>query len=116
MTNLINAYMSECMFLIKTKAPDGMGGMINVWTDGAKFEAAIGKDNTTAGRVAEQEGVTAIYTVTVKKNIMLEPFDVFRRLSDGKVFRVMSSIVDNVTPPSSGMNIGQVSAEEYIPV
>jgi hypothetical protein len=64
-------------------------------------------------RVAAVQGVTALYTVTTEKNINLQYHDVFRRASDGKVFRVTSDGDDKKTPASASLNMRQVSAEEW---
>lgn len=110
---LFEIMMEPCVFMEKHRESDGMGGLITVWTEGAEFNAAIGKDSTTAGRLAEKEGVTEIYTVTVYKGTPIAPFDVFKRVRDGKIFRATSDIRDNETPPPATFQIGQVSAEAY---
>jgi hypothetical protein len=43
----------------------------------------------------------------------LEYHEVFRRLDDGKVFRVTSDGDDKFTPASAGLNMRQVTAEEF---
>jgi hypothetical protein len=40
---------------------------------------------------------------------------VFRRESDGKIFRVTSDGDDKKTPPSAGLDMRQVTAEEFVP-
>lgn len=110
---LFESMMETCVFMEKRRVPDGLGGIVLEWEEGAEFPAAIGKDSTTAGRVAEKEGVSEIYTVTVYKGMPLSPFDVFKRKRDGKVFRVTSDIIDNETPQPASFHIGQVSAEAY---
>ena len=57
---------------------------------------------------------TALYTVTTKKAINLQYHDVFKRLTDSKIFRVTSDGDDKHTPKSAGLNMRQVSAEEWI--
>ena len=59
------------------------------------------------------EGVTGVYTVTTAKNVNLQFHDVFKRLSDGKVFRVKTDGDDKKTPKSAGLNMRQVRAEEW---
>lgn len=111
--SLIDVMMEECVMLDKRTVSDGMGGFSHEWVEGAKFRAAVIKDNTLAARVAEKQGVTELYTVTVDKGLTLQYHDVFRRLSDGYTFRVTSNITDSETPSVSTFHIGQVTAERW---
>lgn len=111
--SLIDDFTSECAMIDKRSVPDGYGGFDPAWVEGAKFNAAITLDNSMQSRIAEQQGVTALYTVTTKKNINLQYHDVFKRLSDGKIFRVTSDGDDKATPISANLNMRQVSAEEW---
>lgn len=108
---LIDAYMTDCVIMDRTTVPDGIGGKTNVWTDGAAFQAAIVKDTTLAARTAEKQGVTEVYTVTVSKAMALEFHDVFKRVSDGAIFRVTSNVIDSKTPSVASFQFGQVNAE-----
>lgn len=111
--SLIDEFTSKCTMLDKVTESDGYGGVITHWVDGANFDAAIVLDTSMESRVAEQQGVTALYTITTKKNINLQYHDIFRRDSDGKVFRVKSDGDDKHTPASATINMRQVTAEEF---
>lgn len=111
--SLLSEAMTACTMIDKSTVADGYGGFDTVWTDGAGFQAAIILDNSMQARIAEKEGVTALYTVTTAKSIDLQYHDVFRRVSDGKIFRVTSDGDDKHTPESAGLNMRQVSAEEW---
>ena len=111
--SLIDDFTNECAMIDKRSVPDGYGGFTPAWVIGAKFNAAITLDNSMQSRIAEQQGVTALYTVTTTKNINLQYHDVFKRLSDGKIFRVTSDGDDKATPISANLNMRQVSAEEW---
>lgn len=111
--SLIDSYTTECVLLEKSRVPDGEGGWTTAWTEGAAFSAAITVDSTLQARVAQQEGVTSVYTVTVAPGTPLDFHDVFRRSSDGKVFRVTSDSDDKKTPPVASFQVLQVSAEEW---
>lgn len=111
--SLIDVMMEDCTMLDKRTVSDGLGGFTTQWVDGAEFRAAIVKDSTMAARVAEKQGVTELYTVTVDKGITLQYHDVFRRQSDGAIFRVTSNIVDSETPSVATFQIGQVTAERW---
>lgn len=111
--SLIDEAMTSCTMVDKVTASDGEGGTITTWKDGATFKAAITFDSSMEARAAEKQGVTSLYTVTMPKNVMLNYHDVFRRESDGKVFRVTSDGDDVVTPDRASFQIRQVTAEEF---
>ena len=111
--SLLSEAMENCIILDKQTTPDGYGGVITSWVDGAPFDAAIVLNNSMEARIGQQQGVTALYTITTNKNINLQYHDVFRRESDDKIFRVTSDGDDDHTPNSAGLNMRQVSAEEW---
>lgn len=111
---LIDTMKEDCVLMDKHSVPDGIGGFTYEWTEGAQFSAAIVKDNTLQARVAEKEGVTETYTVTVNRDLPLDFHDVFKRVSDGQVFRVTSRITDSKTPKVASFAFGQVSAERWV--
>jgi len=110
---LIDAFKEKCTLVEKTRVPDGEGGWTTTWVDGIKFDAAIVMDTTMQARVAEKQGMTAVYTVTTDKGTPLDFHDVFKRESDGKVFRVTSDSTDKQTPDVASFQFAQVTAEEW---
>ncbi len=112
--SLLSSAMTECVIVDKKTKPDGEGGVITEWSDGAQFMAAIVFDSSMEARAAEKQGVTSLYTITTMKSVILQYHDVFRRLEDGKVFRVTSDGDDKYTPPSASINMRQVTAEEWV--
>lgn len=111
--SLLSEAMERCVFLNKVKTPDGYGGYRTEWTDGAEFDAAIVFDTSMEARVGEKQGVTSLYTVTTSRSLTLEYHDVFRRVSDSKIFRVTSDGDDKKTPASAYLDMRQVTAEEF---
>lgn len=111
--SLLLEAMENCIMLDKRTTADGYGGYITSWVEGADFPAAVVLNNSIEARVAEQQGVTALYTITTKKTMNLQYHDVFKRVSDGKIFRVTSDGDDDKTPNSAGLDMRQVSAEEW---
>ena len=99
--------------LDKVTEPDGYGGFIVTYVEGAEFDCAITFDTSIEARRAEKEGVTSRYTVTTNKNVVLEYHSVFTRLRDHKVFRVTSDGDDKYTPESATLDMRQVTAEEW---
>ena len=111
--SLLSEAMTVCQKLIPTRVEDGYGGHTDTWTEGATFNAAITFDTSMQALRADKEGVSSRYTVTTRKNITLEYHEVFKRLKDGKIFRVTSDGDDKYTPDSASLNMRQVTAEEW---
>lgn len=111
--SLLSEAMEDCAILDKTTTADGYGGYNTIYSVGASFKAAIVFDTSIQARVAEYEGVTSRYTVTTGRSLTLEYHDVFRRERDKKIFRVTSDGDDKFTPMSAGLNMRQVTAEEW---
>ncbi len=113
--SLLSEAMEKCIMMDKTTTSDGRGGFEVTWKDGAEFDSAIVFDSSMQARAAEAAGVKSLYTVTTAKNVNLQYHDVFRRTSDGKIFRVTSDGDDKHTPASASLNMRQVTAEEFVP-
>ena len=111
--SLLQEMTVPCVMLNKRKVSDGAGGFYTEWSEGAEFFSAITYNNSVQAKIAEKQGVTNLYTVTAAKNVELEYHDVFKRVKDGKVFRVTSDGADNSTPNAASINMMQVSAEEW---
>ena len=111
--SLLDDFAVNCVLMEKTRVPDGRGGLIAVWTEGAEFSAAITYDPSVQAKVAESQGVKDLITVTTARTLTLEYHDVFKRVSDGQTFRVTSKGENRATPRSAGLDMRQVSAEEY---
>lgn len=112
--SLLDEAMERFCFVNKARIPDGEGGSITTWTDGAEFIANARLDTSMQARVAQAQGVTSLYTITTRKDITLDFHEVVKRLSDGQVFRVTSNGTDNKTPESASLNMRQVTAEAWV--
>lgn len=112
--SLLDVVTTKCQMLDKTTVDDGMGGYERRWVDGATFDAAISFDDSVQAQTAMAAGVKGVYTVTTKRAVNLQFHDVFRRLSDGKIFRCTTDGDDNKTPPTAGLDMRSVRAEEWV--
>lgn len=112
MSLLEKAYEDYTM-LNKVTMDDGYGGYTTEWTDGATIKGAIVFNNSLEAKKAEAMGVSSVYTLTTKKTVVLEYHDVLRRLRDGKIFRVTSDGDDSFTPSGAGLDMRQVTCEEW---
>ena len=113
MSLLSDALECECTMIHKVTQNDGYGGILTTWVEGVTFNAAITFDSSIEARTAQAQGVTSIYTVTTQRSKVLEYHDVFRRNSDGKIFRVTSDGDDKYTPKTATLDMRQVTAEEW---
>lgn len=111
--SLLSEAYEDVTMIDKTTIPDGYGGYETIWKDGAPFKAAIVLDSSMQARIAEKDGVTALYTITTNRSVNLQFHDIFRRERDGKIFRVTSDGDDKTTPASATLDMRQVSAEEW---
>ncbi len=112
--SLLDVMTTKCQMLDKTTVDDGMGGYTKQWVNGATFDAAISLDDSVQAQTAMAAGVKGVYTVTTKRNVNLQFHDVFRRLSDSKIFRVTTDGDDKKTPPTAGLDMRSVRAEEWV--
>lgn len=111
--SLLEEFQTACALLDKKRRPDGAGGFLTTWEEGAKFMAGIALNTSVEARTANKLGVTSIYTVTTDKKAVLEYHDVFKRLYDGKVFRVTSDGTDKQSPKMASFEMSVVTAEEW---
>lgn len=111
--SLRDDFKSACVILDKRRVPDGEGGFVTEWAEGAEFMAAVTLSTTMEARAAEKQGVTSLYTVTTEKNAILQYHDVFKRRYDGKIFRVTSDGDDKQSPGRATFQMSLVTAEEW---
>lgn len=110
--SLLTDAMTDCAYMNETTISDGRGGSVNTWVEGATFKAGFELQNSLNEAVAQAQGVKGIYRVTTPRSVRLEYHRVFKRLSDGKLFRVESKD-DASTPTSAGLDMRVVRADEW---
>lgn len=111
--SLLTESFEPFVMLDKTTTPDGYGGYISTWAEGAGIQAAATFDTSIEARVAGVQGVTSLYTITTTRAVNLQYHDVIKRLSDNKIFRVTSDGDDKKTPKMATLDMRQVTAEEW---
>lgn len=111
--SLLDEAMEGFMLLNKVRVPDGYGGTITQWTDGAVIKGAIVYNSGAQVQIAQSMGAMGSYTLTVRKNVELDYHDVIRRLDDGKIFRITSNSDELKTPDSATLNMRNYNAEEW---
>ena len=112
MSLLDDAYEPFAM-MDKTSDLDEYGSIVRTWKEGAKIKAVATFDTSTEARVGAAQGVTSLYTITTPRAINLKYYEVIKRVSDGKIFRITSDGDDKKTPSSAHLDMRQVTAEEW---
>lgn len=108
---LIRDQIEECVILNKAIVPDGYGGYMTTYTDGAPFEAVITENNSMEAQVANIELEKTFYGVKTRRNVPLEHNTVFRR-ANGATYRITASEAMD-SPSFSAMDMKVLQAEEY---
>ena len=112
--SLLSDAMEDMVILDKTTSSDGYGGTTTTYVEGAEFKGAVTFDVSIDARSASKQGVTSLYTLTTSRAIVLDYHDVVKRIRDGKIFRITSDGEDKFTPQSAGLDMRQVTAEEFV--
>lgn len=111
--SMICEIMEPCKIMNHVRTDDAYGSWTDTWQEGASFNAAIIKNNTTEATIAAQQGMKEIYTVVTTKAFPLAYHDVIKRVSDGAIFRTTSESTDSEAPVRSTVKIEKVTAERW---
>lgn len=109
--SLLDDFARECVLMEKQRMPDGAGGYIVTWTEGARFKNYQALNTSTEAVIAERQGVSAIYSALVDKSVPIEYGDYFKDMSTSKTYRVTSDPEDKVAPKSASMPLKYFTAE-----
>lgn len=107
-------FMEDFVFVDRSHMPDGQGGTVTSWVDGSAFRAALVLDDASEVVAAQAAGAKSVYRVAVDPSVVLEYHDVFRRVSDGAVFRVTSNSDDKKTPERASFRMAVCTAESWV--
>lgn len=114
MSLLSDAY--EPFYIIEKKfVPDGAGGLVPTWTQGAEFQATANFPNSSLSDIAEKLTEKVTCTITTSRAITLDFMDVIQRKSDGLILRITSNGNENKTPKGAGLDMRQSKAEIWNP-
>lgn len=106
----IEDFYSNLKFVEKKLIPDGLGGYEEKYVEGIEFKGDISFQTSLETKLAEQQGVKSIYTVTTSKNIPLKYNDVIKRKNE--YYRITSEA--NSSPGGiSELDISQYTAELF---
>ena len=111
---LLDKMAESCKIMNHIREDDAYGSSIDTWTEGSAFTATIIKNTSTEALIAEKQGVDELFTVVTKRSFKLDYHDVFKRVSDGQIFRVTSIAKDSEAPDPSTVQICKVTAEKWV--
>ena len=111
--SLLDDFSRTCVLMEKKRVPDGAGGYIVEWMEGAEFINYQALDTSMEARRAEKEGVTSLYSALVDKAVPIEYNDVFKDKTTGETYRVTSNPEDKVAPKSSTLSLKFFKAERW---
>ncbi len=111
--SLLDQAFEHFILLNKVSSADGYGGTVTEWVDGPEIKGALVLDSSGSAMVAQALGATALYTLTVRRNVVLDYHDVLRRVADDRLFRVTNDSDDKKTPAAAGLDMRQYSAEAW---
>lgn len=110
---MLDSISKEYTVINKTLVSDGLGGTETAWIDGAVVRMATWVDNSTEMKIAQKQGVTAIYSFIAPKNVVLDYHTVFRSNEDGTTYRITTRPDDVVTPDTSSLGMRLYQAELF---
>lgn len=111
-SELLEALSRKCVLLEKRRTDDPAGGWSVEWADGPEFLNQRALDSSMQARIAEQDGVTSLYTVLVDKDFPIERGDYFRDIELNETFRVTSDPEDSKAPSISALPMKMFTAEK----
>lgn len=101
----------ELCIMDKISQPDGFGGIIYLWQEGAAFAGKSLRKRGDTLLVAQQQGARETYSITTKAQVQLERGTHVRRLKDGATMRIITDPQDGTPPGTSDMKFVYVLAE-----
>ena len=111
--SLLDDFARTCVLMEKQRVPDGAGGYIVEWTEGAEFINYQALDTSMEARIAEKQGVTSLYSALVDRDFPIEYNDVFKDVETGQTYRVTSNPEEKTAPKSSTLPLKYFTAERW---
>lgn len=109
--SLLDDFAHACVLMEKTRKPDGEGGYITSWTDGAEFTNYQSLDTSLEARIAEKQGVTSVYSALVDNAVPVEYGDYFKDKATGLTYRVTCNPEEKQAPKSASFSLKYFTAE-----
>lgn len=109
---IMKDYQEQLVMLDRTTVPDGYGGFTVEWVEGAEFTAVMIQPQSGTADIAKAITQTKQYKIVTGTNITLHKDDYFRRVKDGKNFKILSDNTDRLAPDDSELQMRATTAEE----
>ncbi len=110
---LFETFLEPFAIVDRKTVSDGMGGYKTEYVDGAEIEAVAVTQASTEQLQAEKMIGSATFQITTRRDVVLEYHTLLKRLSDGKIFRVVSDSRDVKTPKVATFEFCQCNAEAW---
>lgn len=111
--SLLTDFAVPCVLMEKKRVPDGAGGWMTTWTEGAEFENYQYLDTSMEARRAQQEGVKSLYSALVQRDFPLDYGDAFKDKNTGLIYRVTSNPDEKKAPQSSTFDLKYFTVERW---
>lgn len=111
--SLFTGELENFSYINYSAADDECGGNSTTYSKGEQFKAAIALDTSAEAKIAEQQGLSPMYSVYTTKNVNLKYHNLIQREKTGEIFRVTSDGDDVRTPASAALNMRYVTANKY---
>lgn len=112
--SLLDDFKRPCVLMEKFRTPDGEGGTITVWTEGAAFDNYQALDQSMQARIAEKQGVTSLYSALVAANFPIVFGDYFKDTQTGETYRVTGNPEEKKAPESASFALKYFTAERAV--
>lgn len=88
--SLYETFFTPAVVMNKKKVPDGVGGFVNGWTDGAEIKIAFSGLTPTERLAAQQADVSYTDTIVTPVNTNLDEQDIIK--ADGNYYLIVSKL------------------------
>lgn len=109
---LMESYIEDIVLIDETSVSDGFGGFDTAWTDGAEIQVAIVQPHDGSQTIANAIVGKQSITITTGTNITLKRDKYFRRVRNGKTYRIDHDNTDKLTPDDSELQWRVTTATE----
>lgn len=109
--SLLDDFARTCVLMEKKRVPDGAGGYMVQWEEGAEFTNYQALDTSMEARIAEKQGVTSLYSALVRADFPIEYNDYFRDKTTRLTYCVTSNPEEKTAPKSASFSLKSFTAE-----
>ena len=111
--SLLDDFARPCVLMESRRTPDGAGGYMAQWEEGAAFLCRLALDTSVEARRAEKEGVACVFSALVDRDFPIAYDDAFKDRTTGQTYRVTSDPDDKAAPRSSALPLKYFTAERW---